>query len=106
MWFITKNIIDYIVNTNLSKNKKADLINANQKRIKKEIKKLTSKQIIQYLFNSKTPNDLKRLIALEVNDLAQKKDDVSKEKVESLIKEFKKENCKKGKFICKYSIYI
>ena len=39
MWFITKNIIDYIVNTNLSKNKKDDLINANQKRIKKEIKK-------------------------------------------------------------------
>ena len=58
MWFITKSIFDYIVNTNLSKNKKADLINDNKKRLVKEIKKFTSKQIVQYLFNSKVPNEL------------------------------------------------
>ena len=99
MWFVTKSIFDYIVNTNLSKNKKADIIRDNQRKIRKEIKHLTPKEIVQYLFNSKIPNELKRMITEEVNELSTKNDDASKKKIDRLIIEFKKIKCNKEKFI-------
>lgn len=99
MWFITKSLLDYIVTSNLSKNKKIDLINENRKKVKKEIKKLNSSQLVHYLFNSKIPNELKQIICEEINELSIKKDEKSKESVKELIKEFKKFNKYKEKYI-------
>ena len=89
MWFISKSFFEYIETSNISKNRKVDLIHDNLRKIKKEIKKLTAKQIVQYLFSSKIPSELKRVISEEINQLSLKKDSDSKNRISELREEFK-----------------
>ena len=92
MWFITKNIIEYICNEDIPKEKRLKVIKNNKVKIEEEINKLGAEEIIKYLFSSKVLKEFKVLICEYVNKLSTKYGDDAKNKIKKIIEEFKKIN--------------
>ena len=90
MWFVTKNIIEYISNEDIPKDKRIKVIKNNRTKVVEEVKKLDIEDIIKLLFNSKTLKELKIIICEYVNELSTKYGDEAKLKRKRLLDEFNK----------------
>ena len=99
MWFITRNILDYLCNDDIPKDKRIKFINNNKNRIITELNKLNPDDLIKMLFNSKVLKELKIVICERINELSTKSDANSKKTIKSLIEEFKKLNNFKEKYL-------
>lgn len=99
MWFITKNILEYLCNEDIPKEKRIKYIKNNKVKIVEEINKLSAEELLRYLFNSKVLKELKLIICEQINEIASQYGDKSKKLTRDLIKEFKKLNNYKEKFL-------
>lgn len=92
MWLITKNILDYLCNENIPREKRIKIINKNKDRIIAEITKLTPEDLLKLLFNNNVLEELKLIICEEINNLSKEFNEESKEIIKSLINAFKNLN--------------
>ncbi len=92
-------MLTYLNKNDISKEKKIQLIKSQKMRIIEELKKLSSKEIINYLFNSKVLVELKEVICEYVNELDSKYNNDAKVRCDEILKEFKKLNKKKESYI-------
>ena len=72
MWFITKRVLDYLNDKDISHSKKEELVKKKEKKIKREIAKLTEQEIIDFLYHSNIPKQVKILIFNHVEELTDK----------------------------------
>lgn len=68
-WFRYKRIIDYLDKSNDSLNKKEILISKKEDKIKEEISKLQDQELIYFLFDSKIPNKIKKIIFSKIDEI-------------------------------------
>ncbi len=99
MWFITRNILQYLCNEDIPKEKRIKVIKNNKNKIALELFKLKSEEIVKLLFNSKVLRELKLVICEEIDKLAERSDGNSKFITKTLIDEFKKLNFCKDKYL-------
>ena len=89
MWFITKNILEYLCNEDIPKEKRIKYIKNNKNKVMDELIKLSPEELINMLFNSKVLKELKVVICEGINDLSTKYDDSSKNTRKVLLSKFK-----------------
>ncbi len=90
MWFVSKNILEYFCRQDISDDKKNKAIDTYAVIIKKVISKMSTSEIIDYLFEKKVPKKLKNLICDCVNEITTHKDSECKAKAAELLELFKK----------------
>ena len=99
MWFITKNILEYLCNEDIPKEKRIKYIKNNKNKVMDELIKLSPEELINMLFNSKVLKELKVVICEGINDLSTKYDDSSKNTRKVLLSKFKDLNNYKERYI-------
>jgi len=90
MWFITRNILEYVCNEDIPKEKRIKTIKRSKNIIIDELIKLSPEDLIKLLFNSKVLKELKEIICGKVNELSTSNDEKDKKSTKRLIDTFNK----------------
>ncbi len=99
MWFIGRSLLDYLNKEDIPKDKKLALIKSHKDRLKDEIKKLSPKDVVKYLFNSKVLLEVKEVICEYVDEISDRYGDEWKTKSDAILREFKKVGKKKESYV-------
>lgn len=99
MWFITRNILQYLCNEDIPNEKRIKVIKNNKNKVIEELLKLSYEDLVKLLFNSKVIKELKLVICEEIDKLAKRSDGNSKFITRKIIEEFKKLNYCKDKYL-------
>lgn len=99
MWFITRNIFEYLCNEDIPKEKRVKVLNKCKKRIINDLSKMTPEEVIKLLFQTETLRELKVIICERINEMS---DDSTRENelfIKKLINEFEKLKEYKEKYV-------
>ena len=88
MWFITKNILEYVCNEDIPKEKRIKVIKNNKNRVIDELIKLSPEEVIKMLYNSKVLKEVKEIICEKINELSTSSDDKDKKTIKKLLNSF------------------
>ena len=90
MWFITRNIFEYLCNEDIPKEKRIKVLNKSKNRIVTELYKLAPEEIIKLLFQTKTLRELKVVICERINEMSEDSTRENELFIKKLINEFEK----------------
>ena len=99
MWFTKVKLLELLAGNQLSQKEKEIMVTKKEKRIKKEIKKLTPEELIRYLFQTHIPKEVKIFISEHIQKMSYCQEQKEKEKFEQTKQAFLKANLINENFI-------
>lgn len=99
MWFTKVKLLELLAGNQLSQKQKEELVSKKQKRIKKEIAKLTPEELIRYLFQTHIPKETKVFISEYIQKIYYNQEDKQQKKYEQTKQAFLKASLINENFI-------